>query len=195
MTSARTPLVLASASPRRLELLAQAGVAPDTVDPVDLDERALAGETVRRTALRLAALKAETSAARQSGAFVIGADTIVSVGARAMGKPTTRAQAERMLALLSGRGHRVLTGVAVIAPDGRRAIRLTEARIRMKVLSALNIADLLDSEEWRGAAGGYRIQGRAGAFVTNLIGSYTAVVGLPLYETLNMLEGLGYRRS
>jgi septum formation protein len=175
--------------------LAQAGIAPDTVDPVDLDERALAGETVRRTTLRLAALKAQASAARQPGAFVIGADTVVSVGARALGKPTTRAQAERMLSLLSGRGHRVLTGVAVIAPDGRRAIRLTETRIRMKVLSALNIADLLDSEEWRGAAGGYRIQGRAGAFVTNLIGSYTAVVGLPLYETLNMLEGLGYRRS
>jgi septum formation protein len=175
--------------------LAQAGITPDTVDPIDLDERALSGETVRRTTLRLAALKAETSAARQPGAFVIGADTIVSVGARALGKPATRAQAEQMLSLLSGRGHRVLTGVAVIAPDGRRAIRLAEARIRMKVLSALNIADLLDCEEWRGAAGAYRIQGRAGAFVTSLIGSYTAVVGLPLYETLSMLEGLGYRHS
>lgn len=193
--SAHPPLILASASPRRLELLAQAGITPDTVDPIDLDERALSGETVRRTTLRLAALKAETSAARQPGAFVIGADTIVSVGARALGKPATRAQAEQMLSLLSGRGHRVLTGVAVIAPDGRRAIRLAEARIRMKVLSALNIADLLDCEEWRGAAGAYRIQGRAGAFVTSLIGSYTAVVGLPLYETLSMLEGLGYRHS
>jgi septum formation protein len=175
--------------------LAQAGITPDAVDPVDLDERALAGETARRTTLRLAALKAKTSAARQPGAFVIGADTIVSVGARALGKPATRAQAEHMLSRLSGRGHRVLTAVAVVAPDGRRAIRLAETRIRMKVLDSLNIADLLDCEEWRGAAGAYRIQGRAGGFVTSLIGSYTAVVGLPLYETLSLLRGLGFSRS
>jgi septum formation protein len=154
----------------------------------------LKGETPRRTARRLAALKAATTASRQRGAFVIGADTIVAAGARALGKPSTRGEAERMLTVLSGRGHHVYTAVAVIGPDGRHAVRLAEARIRMKSLSSRNIAALLESGEWLGAAGGYRIQGLAGAFVTGLTGSYSAVVGLPLYEAVCLLEGLGYIR-
>ncbi len=195
MTSTSEPrLILASASPRRLDLLTQAGVRPDAVDPAEIDERALKGETPRRTARRLAALKATTTALRQPGAFVIGADTIVVAGARAMGKPATRAEAERMLMVLSGRGHHVYTAVAVASPDGQHAVRLAEARIRMKSLSSGNIAALLESGEWVGAAGGYRIQGLAGAFVTGLTGSYSAVVGLPLYEAISLLEGLGYVR-
>ena len=195
VTSTSDPrLVLASASPRRLDLLAQAGVTPDAIDPADVDEQALTRETPRRTARRLAMLKATTTAARQPGAFVIGADTIVVADGRSMGKPPTRAEAERMLTILSGRGHHVYTGVAVIAPDGRLAVRLAEARIRMKSLSSGNIAALLESGEWQGAAGGYRIQGLAGAFVTALTGSYSAVVGLPLYEVISLLDGLGYTR-
>jgi len=188
----RPHLVLASASPRRLDLLAQIGIVPDSVDPADIDERRLKAETARRAALRLAELKAATVAARRPGAYVIGADTIVCAGARQLGKPGQREEAAAMLALLSGRGHRVLTGVAVVSPDGRRATRLAEARIRMKALGREDIAWLLETEEWRGAAGGYRIQGRAGACVSGLIGSYTAVVGLPLYETRSLLTGLGW---
>jgi septum formation protein len=185
-------LVLASASPRRLDLLAQIGLKPDVVDPADIDERSPKGETARRAALRLAALKAAAGAARHPGAFVVGADTIVSVGGRKLGKPDARDEAARMLGLLSGRGHSVVTGVAVIGPDGRRVSRLGKARIRMKHFAEADLARLLDGEEWRGAAGGYRIQGRAGACVVSLTGSYSAVVGLPLYETACLLAGLGY---
>jgi septum formation protein len=165
---------------------------PDAIDPADIDERPRRGETPRRTCLRLAMEKATTAAARHTNAFVVGADTVVSMGARALGKPASPAEAEEMLGLLSGRGHRVFTGVAVVAPDGRKAARLAEARVRMKVLSRANIIALLECGEWCGAAGGYRIQGRAGAFVTSMTGSYSAVVGLPLYETVGLLEGLGF---
>ena len=186
------PLVLASASPRRLALLAQAGVTSGLVDPCDIDESALPGETPRMSALRLATLKARAGAARHPGAFVLGADTVVAVERRMLGKPATAEEARAMLQRLSGRGHHVITGVAVIAPDGRIASRVTEARVKLKRLTDQEIARLLASGEWRGAAGGYRIQGLAGAHVTNLIGSYTAVVGLPLYETMGLLRGLGY---
>ena len=196
MTSpSRPPLILASASPRRLELLAQIGIAPEAVDPADIDEAILKGETPRLAAQRLAGAKAAAVAARHQEAFVLGADTIVCVGRRILGKPATREAAAAMLGLLSGRGHRVLTGVSVIAPGGRVAGRLAEARVKIKRLSKAETQSLLDSEEWRGAAGGYRIQGLAGGHVTGLIGSYTAVVGLPLYETASLLTGLGYERS
>jgi septum formation protein len=188
----RPSLVLASASPRRLDLLAQIGMVPDVVDPANIDESILKGETARRAAVRLASTKAAAGAARHPGAFVIGADTIVSVGGRKLGKPGERDEAARMLAQLSGRGHSVVTGVCVVAPDGRCTSRRGEARIRMKHLDGPDLARLLDGEEWRGAAGGYRIQGRAGACVVSLTGSYTAVVGLPLYETACLLAGLGY---
>lgn len=189
------PLVLASASPRRLELLAQAGVTPDEVDPCDLDESPRAAETPRLLAERLALAKALGGAARHPGDFVLGADTVVAVGRRVLGKPETEDEAARMLALLSGRGHRVYTGVAVVAPDGRQATRIGEARVKFKRFSRDEAALLVSTGEWRGAAGGYRIQGLAGALVTNLIGSYTAVVGLPLYETMALLAGLGWKSS
>lgn len=188
-------LVLASASPRRVDLLAQAGIAPDIIDPAEIDEAPLAGEAPRRMAIRLASLKSATVAARHAGAFVVGADTVVCAGRRVLGKPRSATEAEAMLNLLSGRGHRVMTGVAVTAPDRRNASRLAEARIAFKRLTDAEIAALLANNEWRGAAGGYRIQGLAGAHVISLTGSYTAVVGLPLYETVSILNGLGYIRA
>lgn len=185
-------LILASASPRRLDLLAQAGIRPDGVHPADIDETVLRTESPRLAATRLALAKAGAVAARHTDAFVIGADTIVCVGRRILGKPADLPEAARMLGLISGRGHRVITGVAVAAPNGRIASRIAEARIRFKRLTAAETQSLLDSGEWMGAAGGYRIQGRAGAHVISLTGSYTAVVGLPLYETMSLLAGLGY---
>ena len=186
-------LILASASPRRLELLAQAGLRPDAVDPTDIDETPLKGETPRLAAQRLALEKARAARARHPGAFVLAADTIVAVGARMLGKPDDAAQARKMLSLISGRAHKVLTGVTVIAPDGREASRLAETRVKFKRLTAEETDALIASGEWNGAAGGYRIQGLAGAHVTSLSGGYTGVVGLPLYETLSLLNGLGYR--
>ena len=187
------PLVLASASPRRLELLRQVGIVPDVVDPADVDESPLAGETPRLLALRLARAKAAAVAARRPGAFVLAADTVVAVGRRVLPKAETESQARACLDLLSGRGHRVETAVAVCAPDGRPAARLGETRVQMKGLSPGELAAYLASEEWRGKAGGYAVQGRAGGFIISLHGSYSAVVGLPLYETLCLLEGLGRR--
>ena len=189
---AQPPLILASASPRRLELLAQIGLAPSLIDPAEIDETPLPGETARLLALRLARAKAAAVAERRAGAFVLAADTVVALGRRLLGKPEDEADARRMLALLSGRAHRVLTAVAVTGPHGRTAARLSETRVRFKRLTAAEIDGYVASGEWSGKAGGYGVQGRAGAFVIALNGSYTGVVGLPLYETRALLIGLGY---
>jgi septum formation protein len=194
MVVQRTPLVLASASPRRLDLLAQVGVAPDRVDPADIDETPLRDETPRRHALRLAVEKARAVAPRSPGAIVLAADTVVAVGRRILPKAETPEQAAYCLKLLSGRNHKVLTGVVAIAPDGREASRLVETRVQFKHLSDQEVADYLAGGEWNGKAGGYGVQGVAGGFIIDLHGSYTSVVGLPLYETLNLLTGLGYRK-
>ncbi|MGA0601066.1 Maf family protein [Caulobacter sp. KR2-114] len=187
-------LVLASASPRRLELLAQAGIVPDAVDPADIDETPLKDETPRLAVMRLARGKAAAAAARHPDAYVLAADTVVAVGRRILGKPIDDKDARRMLGLVSGRAHRVLTGVALVAPGGRAAERLSESRVTFKRLTAAETDQLIASGEFDGAAGAYKIQGLAGAHVTALSGSYTGVVGLPLYETLALLTGLGYRR-
>lgn len=187
------PLVLASASPRRLDLLRQVGVEPDRVVATDIDEGLLKGETPRLHAVRLAREKAAAGAAAAPGAYVVAADTVVAVGRRVLPKAETQGQARECLKLLSGRAHRVLTAVAVVAPDGRCSSRLVETRVRFKRFSAAETEAYLESDEWRGKAGGYGVQGRAGAFVLELQGSYPAVVGLPLYETLSLLEGLGWR--
>jgi septum formation protein len=192
IADARPLLVLASGSPRRSQLLAQAGVTPDVVDPRDIDETPLKGETPRLAALRLAEAKARAAAADHPGGFVVAADTVVAVGRRMLGKPATEDEARTMLGLLSGRAHRVYTGVCVISPQGRCAVRLSETRVKFKRLAAAELSVLIACGEWRGAAGAYRIQGRAGAGVVSLIGSYTGVVGLPLYETLCLLAGAGY---
>jgi septum formation protein len=188
-------LVLASASPRRLELLRQVGAEPALVEPADIDETPGKDETPRRLALRLAQQKAAVVAARRPEAFVLAADTLVAVGRRILNKPADEAEARRMLALLSGRPHRVLTGVAVAAPSGRTASRVVESRVSFKRLTGQETDAFIASGDWRDAAGGYKIHQRAGAFVTDLSGSFTGVVGLPLYETLALLEGLGWRRA
>jgi septum formation protein len=185
-------LVLASASPRRCELLAQVGIVPDQIDPADIDESPRPDETVRRLVLRLAVEKAQAVAARHPASFVLAADTLVAVGLRILGKPEDEADARRMLALMSGRAHRVLTGVAVVSPDGRLSSRISETRLKFKRLEAAETDAYLAAGEWRGAAGAYKIQGQAGAFVTDLSGSFTGVVGLPLYETLAVLRGAGW---
>jgi septum formation protein len=187
------PLVLASASPRRLDLLAQIGISPACVYHCDIDESPRAGETPRLLALRLASEKARVGAAAHPGCFVLAADTVVAVGRRMLAKPPNEVEAARMLTLLSGRGHRVFTGVALAAPDGETATRLSETRVKFKRLSERDMRLLLRDDEWRGVAGGYRIQGRAAACVVSLIGSYTGVVGLPLYETVGLLAGMGYK--
>ncbi len=187
-------LVLASASPRRLDLLRQIDLTPDVVDAATIDETPLKTETPRQTALRLACAKAGAVAARQPDAFVLAADTVVAVGSRILPKVETEAEGRKCLNLLSGRAHRVLTGVAVQAPDGRTASRLVESRLHFKRLTPAEIDAYLASGEGVGKAGGYAIQGRAGALVMAIQGSYSAVVGLPLYETMNLLTGLGYVR-
>lgn len=187
-------MILASGSPRRLDLLEQIGIVPDAVDAADLDETPRHDETPRRLALRLAEAKAAQVATRHPGAFVLAADTVVAVGRRVLPKAADEAQVRACLVLLSGRAHRVLTGIAVQAPDGRIATRLVESRVHFKRLSQEDFAAYLACGEGVGKAGGYAIQGRAGALVTALQGSYSGVVGLGLYETANLLTGLGFTR-
>lgn len=187
-------LVLASASPRRLDLLRQIGLTPDAIEAADLDEAPQPHETPRRLALRLAEAKAAHVAARARDAYVLGADTVVSVGRRVLPKAEDADEVRDCLRLLSGRAHRVLTGVAVAAPGGRVVSRLVESRVHFKRLSEADVDAYLACGEGIGKAGGYAIQGHAGALVISLQGSYSGVVGLPLYETANLLAGLGFRR-
>ncbi|MGH6899026.1 MAG: Maf family nucleotide pyrophosphatase [Geminicoccaceae bacterium] len=190
----RAPLILASSSPRRLALLRQVGVIPDRIAVPDVDETPLARELPRAHALRLAAAKACDVAARSPlPAFVLAADTAVACGRRILGKATDVTSAERYLRLLSGRRHRVYTGIALTAPDGRRASRVVMTMVAIKRLDAGELEAYLASEEWRGKAGGYAIQGRAEAFIPAISGSYSNVVGLPLAATLDLLRGLGWR--
>ena len=185
-------LVLASASPRRLELLRQIGLEPDAVDAAEVDESPLKDETPRRLAVRLARDKACKVAPQHAGSHVLAADTVVAVGRRVLPKAEDAEQVRACLRLLSGRAHRVLTGVCVVAPDGRSAHRLVESRLHFKRLTTDDIEGYLACGEGIGKAGGYGVQGRAGRFVLSLQGSYSGVVGLPLYEVANLLTGLGY---
>jgi septum formation protein len=186
------PLVLASASPRRLDLLRQVALDPDLVDPAELDESVLKDELPAQHASRLAAAKARAVAARHPGAFVLGADTVVACGRRILPKADDAATARRCLALLSGRRHRVHGGVALVTPSGRLASRHVQTIVAFKRLTEAEIAAYLESGEWRGKAGGYAIQGRAALFVRQIGGSYSNVVGLPLYETASLLAGQGF---
>lgn len=186
-------LVLASSSPRRLDLLKKIGLVPDSTIAPEIDETLVRGELPRGLAIRLARAKAAAVAAISQNDYVLAADTVVARGRRILPKANTVAEARACLGLLSGTAHRVATAVVVHAPDGRRAERLVETRVRFKRLSTSDIEEYIGSAEWRGKAGGYAIQGRAGRFVIAIHGSYTAVVGLPLYETASLLEGLGYR--
>jgi len=192
----RPVLVLASGSPRRLALLAQVGIAPDRLMPADVDETPGRRELPRTLARRLARTKAEVALSRLAAegvadALVLAADTVVAVGRRVLPKAETFEEAEDCLALLSGRAHRVFTAVCLAGPRGVRE-RLVDTRVRFKRLSRSETDAYLATGEWQGKAGGYAIQGFAGGFVVNLVGSYQSVVGLPLAETLGLLEGAGY---
>lgn len=186
------PLCLASASPRRLALLAQIGIVPEQILPVAIDETPQPGESPRLCARRLARAKAAAARAAGAAGFILAADTIVALGRRILPKPARVEEASAFLASLSGRRHRVLTQVVVLAPDGRAGERLVESTVSFARLTPAQIAAYLASGEWQDKAGGYAIQGRAAMFVRFLGGSHSGVVGLPLFETAQLLRGLGY---
>ena len=192
-SGAGAPLVLASASPRRLDLLRQIGIEPAAVDPAGVDETPEAGELPGPHARRLALAKAAAVRARHPGAFVLAADTVVARGRRILPKAEDAATARACLALLSGARHRVYGGLAVLAPDGRRACKLVQTIVQVKRLTPAEIDAYIAGGDWRGKAGGYAIQGSAAGFVPTVNGSYSNIVGLPLYETAAALSGLGFR--
>lgn len=191
-------LILASGSPRRLDLLNQAGIAPDRLMPMDLDETPKRSEHPRSLARRLAGEKAEAafaltkSDADWQGSYILAADTVVAVGRRILPKPEYVEEASSALHLLSGRSHRVYTGICLITPDGTSRYKVVDTKVRFKRLSGEEISSYLASGQWQGKAGGYGIQGFAGTFIQKLTGSYTTVVGLPLLETVQLLSGEGY---
>jgi septum formation protein len=191
-------LVLASASPRRLSLLERAGLSPDLLDPADVDETPRRRETPRRLSIRLAeekAAKAKLSPQlRDLGGqiYLVAADTVVGLGRRCLPKATSRDEAEDCLWLLSGRSHWVYSTVVVVDPKGNATSRCCETKVRFKRLSREDVKTYLDSEEWRGKAGGYAIQGRAESFIRYISGSYSGVMGLPMYETVHLLTGAGF---
>lgn len=198
-TKAAAPvLVLASGSPRRLQLLEQIGYRPDHLSPADIDETPSKAERPAVYALRMAREKAAVAWERASGVldrqntFVLAADTVVAVGRRILPKANSFEEAEACLRALSGKSHRVTTAV-VLNARGKVRERAVETRVKMKRLSDAEIAAYLATGEWEGKAGGYAVQGRAGAFVTQIVGSYTGVVGLPIYEVEQLLVGNGYR--
>lgn len=194
MSDPRPPLVLASASPRRLDLLARLGIVPDSVLATDIDESPRPREVPRPHAARLALAKAEAAASLAPDALVLAADTVVGVGRRILPKAETEAQARACLDLISGRRHRVMTAVVLALPDGRRLTRLVESAVTFQRLTEQQVVAYLACGEWRGKAGGYAIQGRAEAFVRFLSGSHSNVVGLPLFETAQLLRGVGWLR-
>jgi septum formation protein len=196
--SGRIRLILASGSPRRLQLLGQIGIEPDRLMPVEIDESPKKNELPRHLARRLAREKAEAALAllraepEPSSAVILAADTVVGVGRRCLPKASLIEEATVCLRLLSGRSHRVYTGLALVTAKGQVRQRLIETRVRFKRLSREDVESYLASGEWRGKAGGYAIQGLAGAFVVKIVGSYSSVVGLPLYEVMTLLSGEGY---
>jgi septum formation protein len=194
----RPKLVLASGSPRRLALINQAGIEPEALRPADLDETPLRGELPRACANRLARAKADAALEmvrmddELKGSYILAADTVVAVGRRILPKAELLDQAAQCLRLLSGRNHRVHSAVCLVTPNESFRQRLVETRVRFKRLSDEDIEAYLASGEWRGKAGGYAAQGIAGSFIVKMVGSYTNVVGLPLYETTTLLAGEGY---
>jgi septum formation protein len=194
----RPKFVLASGSPRRLGLVNQAGIEPDALRPADVDETPKKGELPRACANRLARLKAEAALSLVSvddelkGAYILAADTVVAVGRRILPKAELLDEASQCLRLLSGRNHRVYTGVCLVTPREAFRQRLVETRVRFRRLSEQDMEAYLASGEWRGKAGGYAAQGIAGSFIVKMVGSYTNIVGLPLYETVSLLTGEGY---
>jgi septum formation protein len=185
-------LILASASPRRSALLETIGITPSSIQPADINEDAIKGELPPQTALRLSQEKAKAIAAKNKDCFVLAADTLVACGRRELPKAETEDQARLCLELLSGRRHCVYGGIALITPEGKMVSRLVTTRVQFKQLSKIEIEEYIQSKEWEGKAGGYGIQGMAASYVKNINGSYTNIVGLSLYDTLNMLKGNGF---
>ncbi|PQA86764.1 septum formation protein Maf [Marinicaulis flavus] len=188
------PLILASSSPRRKALLDMIGVVPDEIIPADIDETPLKGESPRDLALRLAQGKAQKIAQDRSKAFVLGSDTVVGCGRRILPKAEDEQTARDCLALLSGGSHRVYSGVALATPDGKLLARICETRVKLRRLDNAAIEEYIASGEWHGKAGGYAIQGLFAKHVISIIGSHPNVVGLPVYETWNLLDGAGWRK-
>ncbi len=195
MRSKTAPLILASASPRRLALLEQVGITPDEVIPADIDETPLKDEQPRALAIRLAREKAEAVANKHQENYILAADTVVACGRRILPKAETEGEAIKCLELLSGRKHRVYGGIALICPDGKKMKRISQTIVQFKRLSPSEITEYIESGEWQGKAGGYAIQGRATGLVKTLQGSYSNVVGLCLYDTMQMLNGAGYKAA
>ena len=191
-SSPPAPLVLASASPRRLDLLARLGVVPDSIIAADIDEAPLAGELPRGHAIRLAAEKAQAAAALAPGCLILAGDTVVGAGRRILPKAEDEQTARRCLSVLSGRRHRVYSAIALVGPDGTRRAALSETILRFKVLTAAEIDAYIAGGEWHGKAGGYAIQGTAEGFCIWLSGSHSGVIGLPLYETRKLLIAAGH---
>ncbi len=187
----KIPLILASASPRRVDLLKEAGITPDQIIPADIDETKLKGEKPAELVVRLAIGKARAIAALHPDKAVLAADTTVAVGRRIMEKPADEAEARQFLELMSGRRHRVYGGICLITPDGKERSRLCETAVQFKRLSDAEIRHYIAAREWEGKAGGYAIQGIAAGYVSFLSGSHSNVVGLSLYDTINLLAGSG----
>ena len=188
----KNKLILASSSPRRVDLLKQIGIVPHEILPAAIDETPLKGELPRDLAKRLSAEKAMAIAAQEPNAFILAADTVVACGRRLLDKTNTPEEARACLEQLSGRRHHVYGGIALIAPNGKIHTRLVDTIVAFKRLSAPEIESYIQTDQWRGVAGGYAIQGRAGAFVKHIGGSYSNIVGLSLYDTIIMLESSGY---
>ena len=186
------PLILASASPRRKDLLAQVGITPDHIIPADVDETPQADENPRQLAERLARDKAAHIRQNHPDSYILASDTVVALGNRILGKAATAQDAHKYLKLLSGRRHRVYSGIALITPEGKEISRVVMTTVIFKRLSPTEVENYLAHDEWRGKAGAYAIQGLAARFVKAINGSYSNVVGLPLFETTNMLQGNGY---
>ena len=184
--------ILASASPRRVELLRQISIVPDHILPAEIEETPLKNEQPRDLVARLAAAKAAAIAKDYPDAYVLAADTVVACGRRILPKAETTDDARALLEMLSGRRHRVISGVFIFAPAGASSARAVETAVTFKRLSSAELDNYLASDEWRDKAGAYAIQGLAARFVCSLNGSYSNVVGLPLYETSQMLSGLGF---
>jgi len=186
----KNKLILASASPRRVDLLAQAGIIPSDIIPANIDETPLKGEKGRDLTLRLAIAKAQ--AVQKDGAFILAADTVVACGRHILPKAETEEDAALCLELLSGRRHHVFGGIAITTPQGKTISRVVDTMVQFKALTAAEKARYIASREWDGKAGGYAIQGLAAGFIKGIRGSYSNIVGLSLYDSLQMLNGLGF---
>lgn len=193
----KSKLVLASASPRRLELLKRMGFAPDSVVAADIDESVRRGENPETYVKRMAEEKAYEVLNRKlapEDAFVLAADTTVVCAGKIIGKAETRQEAKEIMEILKGRKHKVLTAVCIIAPNGEKRTKVVETSVKFKNFQGWELEEYLDTEEWKGKAGAYGLQGDPGGFCISISGSFSSVVGLPMYETKNILLGLGFKK-